>query len=83
MIFGAGILAIVLGFSPFSEAVEKPFFYARAEKSTPVLNTADFPVVFGGADGKTLKKDPSGLIREVEFIALPGTVFEIEGYPGL
>ena len=45
---------------------------------TPVLNTADFTFVFGTTDGKTLHRDDSGLIREVEFIALPKTVFKIE-----
>ena len=52
--------------------------YARAEKPTPVLNTPDFRSAFGGADGKTLARDEQGLIRAVEFIALPGTVFYIE-----
>ncbi len=52
--------------------------YAVAVIPAPVLNTADFPGVFGGPDGKTLRLDPSGLIREVEFIALPGTPFRIE-----
>lgn len=52
--------------------------YAVAERPAPVLNTPDFFSVFGGADGRTLKTDRSGLIREVEFVALPGTVFEIE-----
>jgi hypothetical protein len=78
LLFGAGILAIVSGVSPTVEAVGKAPLYARAEKSTPVLNTENFSSVLGGSDGKTLKKDPGGLIREVEFIALPGTVFEIE-----
>ncbi len=58
-------------------AAENPH-YVRAEMPTPVLNTADFRSVFGGADGKTLQRDNQGLIRAVEFIALPGTVFEIE-----
>lgn len=52
--------------------------YARAEKPTPVLNTPDFRSAFGGRDGKTLARDSQGLVRAVEFIALPGTVFQIE-----
>jgi hypothetical protein len=44
-----------------------------------VLNTADFAAVFGGSDGKSLRLDSSGLVREVEFVALPGTPFRIEG----
>jgi hypothetical protein len=63
-------------------AAEKRPLYARAERPTPVLNTADFRSVFGGADGKTLKRDADGLVREIEFIALTGTSFEIEAsYP--
>ena len=53
--------------------------YAVAELPAPVLNTPDFSFVFGNKEGKTLHLDDSGLIREVEFIALPKTVFEIEG----
>lgn len=55
------------------------FFYAVAKEPVPVLNTPDFPSVFGGADSMTVKTDNSGLIRELEFIALPGTVFELLG----
>ena len=55
-----------------------PALYAVAELPTPVLNTPDFSFVFGNKDGKTLHLDDSGLIREVEFIALPKTVFKIE-----
>jgi len=51
--------------------------YAVAETPAPVLNTWDFPFVFGGRDGKSLHLDKSGLIRELEFIALTGTVFKI------
>lgn len=53
--------------------------HARAEKPAPVLNTPDLRAVFGGKDGKTLARDAGGLIRAVEFIALPGAVFKIEG----
>jgi hypothetical protein len=79
IIFKTAIMGLALGSFTSLEAAEKPTFYARAEKSTPVLNTDDFRSVFGGADGRTLKRDASGLVREVEFIAFPGTVFEIEG----
>jgi cell wall-associated NlpC family hydrolase len=51
--------------------------YAVAETPTPVLNTPDFPSVFGGSDGKSLPLDESGLVRQLEFIALPGTVFGV------
>lgn len=45
----------------------------------PVLNTPDFRSVFGGKDGKSLALDRCGQIRALEFIALPGTAFQIDG----
>lgn len=51
--------------------------YAVAISNTPVLNTSDFESVFGGVNGTSVKLDNKGLIREMEFIAFPGTVFEI------
>ncbi|MDD5363136.1 MAG: peptidoglycan endopeptidase [Ignavibacteria bacterium] len=50
--------------------------YAVAADYTPVLNTYDFFLVFGGNDGKSVKLR-DGLIDEMEFIALPGTAFNI------
>ena len=52
--------------------------YCVADIATPVLNTPDIGSVFGGKDGKSVKTDNKMLIREMEFIALPGTVFRIE-----
>lgn len=60
-------------------AISQDFYYAVATGPTPVLNSPDFDAVFGGSDGMTVKTDNSGLIREMEFIALPGTVFELVG----
>lgn len=51
--------------------------YAVAESPTPVLNSPDFKSVFGGEDGQSIPTDNQGLIREIEYIAFPGTVFEI------
>lgn len=51
--------------------------YAVAVLHTPVLNTSSFESVFGGSNGASVKLDSKGLIREMEFIALPNTVFEI------
>lgn len=51
--------------------------YARCLLATPVLNTGDFESVFGGMDGKTVRTDKEGLIRDLEFTAFKGTVFEI------
>ena len=57
---------------------QQPDLYAIAKLPTPVLNTPDFSIVFGNKDGKTLHLDDAGLIREVEFVALPETIFTIE-----
>lgn len=45
--------------------------------NTPVLCSKDFKNVFGGSNGYTLKKSKTGLVKEVEFVAYPGTCFEI------
>lgn len=51
--------------------------YGVALTATPVLNTSDFKAVFGGGNGKELKVDRCGQVRELEYIALPGTVFRL------
>lgn len=63
-------------------AKQLPPRYAVATGPVPVLNTPDFRSVFGGNDGKTLAVDRCGQIRSLEFIALPGTTFQIEGNSG-
>ena len=71
---------------PQTEDISEKNKYAVAVINTPVLNTEDFESVFGGVNGNRVKLDKKGLIREMEFIAFPGTVFEIlevipkEGY---
>jgi len=52
--------------------------YAIAILPTPVLHTPDFPGVFGGKNGSTLRLNEQNQIKELEFIALPKTVFKIE-----
>lgn len=54
-----------------------PATFGVARQNAPVLNSADFAGVFGGKDGRALKSDRCGQVRELEFIALPGTVFRI------
>ena len=49
--------------------------YAVAIGPTPVLNTPSFRQVFGGQ----LRLDPCKGVRPVEFVALTGTLFRIEG----
>jgi hypothetical protein len=51
--------------------------YCTASLYTPVLNRPDFELVFGGADGKTVMTDGKGLVRALEFIAFPDTLFKI------
>lgn len=51
--------------------------YAVSKFPTPVLNVPDFDSVYGGRDGKTLKKSSSGLIKELEYVAYVGSVFKI------
>jgi hypothetical protein len=52
--------------------------YAVAHTATPVLHTPDFEAVFGGPTGHELKTDHCGQARELEYIALPGTVFRLQ-----
>ncbi|GAM09202.1 hypothetical protein OR1_01476 [Geobacter sp. OR-1] len=59
-------------------AKEPSYRYAVAVTPTPVLNSPEFAVIFGGVPGNHIKTDSCGQMRELEFIALPGTVFEIK-----
>ncbi|MBI2353808.1 MAG: peptidoglycan endopeptidase [Deltaproteobacteria bacterium] len=59
----------------FSQAEAASFGIARG--ATPVLNSPAFGAVFGARDGATLKTDRCGQVRELEFIALPGTPFRL------
>jgi hypothetical protein len=73
------IFTIIIIMSTVFSALSQDFYYALAKEPTPVLNSPDFASVFGGSDGVTVKTDNQGLIREMEFIALPGTVFDLLG----
>jgi hypothetical protein len=70
------ILIILFGYTRLipAGAVE----YAVARTPAPVLNIPDFNAVFGGTNRQDLKTDRCGQVRELEFIALPGTVFTIQ-----
>ncbi|MGD0584971.1 MAG: peptidoglycan endopeptidase, partial [Oryzomonas sp.] len=65
------IMAVLLGWNTTCGAAS----YGVARSATPVLNSPAFSDVFGGADGRSLKTDRCGQVRQLEFIALPGTVF--------
>jgi hypothetical protein len=54
-------------------------FFGVLRTPAPVLNSPDFRSVFGGQDGSSLKTDRCGQVRELEYIALSGTVFKILG----
>jgi len=66
------LLILTLGGVAASEPIPR---YAVAATPVPVLNTPDFPAVFSG----TLKLDPCRGVRPIEFVALTGTLFRIEG----
>jgi hypothetical protein len=70
------LLALLLCLIPLAAAASPaPPRFAVAEGPTPVLNTPSFATTFGG----TLRLDPCRGVRPVEFVALPGTLFRIEG----
>lgn len=52
--------------------------YASAELPTPVFNNPDFPFIFGGGDGRTLHLGKCQQLWQLEFIALPQSVFKVE-----
>jgi cell wall-associated NlpC family hydrolase len=69
------LLLILLGHARliFAATVE----YGVAITAAPVMNSPDFTKIFGGVDGKALKTDSCGQVRELEYIAPAGTVFKI------
>jgi cell wall-associated NlpC family hydrolase len=67
-----GLLSLLL--KDLALAGEAPRF-AVATTPAPVLNTPDFKKYFSGK----VKLDPCKGVRPVEFVALPGTMFRIEG----
>lgn len=71
------LFLLLLGLSA-TTALAVPLF-AVAVTPAPVLNRPDLRTVFGGKDGRTLLKDDCGQLRAVEFVALPGTVFNVHG----
>ncbi len=79
IIFSAIFCAAFIAFALPTGAGENNSAYIVAASNTPVLNSWDFSFVFGGSDGRTLNLDSSGLLRELEFIAFPGTVFRVRG----
>ena len=69
------LLALLPLLSGTAAATQAPPRFAVAEGPTPVLNTPSFAGVFGGA----IRLDPCRGMRPIEFVALPGTLFRIDG----
>jgi len=67
----------IVALSLFCAVICEAAPYGVARIATPVLNSPAFNAVFGGRDGGTLKGDRCGQVRELEFIALPGTSFKL------
>ena len=69
------LVMVVCGYASITSCIAAE--YAVALTDTPVLNGPDFKAVFGGTSGQKLKTDRCGQVRELEYIALPGTVFAV------
>ncbi len=51
--------------------------FGVVKQAAPVLNSPAFESVFGGKDHLSIKSDRCGQVRELEYIALPGTAFRV------
>ena len=71
------IITLIVFFGFVSIISAEAAEFAVAITALPVLNTPDFKAVFGGTSGQKLKVDRCGQVRDIEFIALPGSVFSI------
>jgi len=69
------LILIILAHSQISYG--QSLNYAVAIQAAPLLNTPNFESVFGGKGRNRVKTDRCGQVRELEYIALPGTVFRI------
>ena len=69
------VLSALSGFSVILSCQAAEYGVVRI--AAPVLNSSGFTSVFGGTSGDSLKTDRCGQIRELEYIAPPGTVFTI------
>lgn len=75
-IFTSILLLLLSAVNLHAEQLRQQF--AVSVSPTPVFSSPQLRGIFGGVDGNTLKTDYCGQIRELEFIALPGTVFHIQ-----
>jgi len=51
--------------------------FAVSIYNTPVLNSPDFDRIYGGKDGKSLALNKNRLVKELEYVAFPGSVFTV------
>jgi cell wall-associated NlpC family hydrolase len=70
-------LLLLLLSPPLSQAASTAS-YAVARLPTPVFSTPDIGGIFAANAEKALRLDRCNQMRELEFVALPGTVFTIE-----
>lgn len=74
----SNMIAIVLPLLVFILATNcRAELIGVARIPSPVLNSPEFNSIFGGKDGSSLKTDRCGQVRELEYVALPETVFKI------
>lgn len=71
------LLFCCFGFAADMRSASAAELYAVAQLPTPVFNVPDFTRLFGGSDGATLLTDRCGQFRQLEFVALPGAVFDV------
>lgn len=74
------LIPLLLLFLLSAPAAAAPL-YAIADRPVPVLNTPDIAHAFSGDHGGPIL-DRCGQMRNMEFVALPGTAFEVEGAAG-
>lgn len=63
--------------SLIKDTISNSELFAVSIFDTPVLNSPDFDRIYGGKDGKSLAFNKNGLVKELEYVAFPGSVFKI------
>ena len=75
-VLGGSLLLILLAVVIWRLYFYQPRF-ARATAPTPVFNSSELRAIYSGASGAVLKLDEFEQVAELEYIALPGTVFRV------
>jgi len=71
------LLIIMFGYGCLLSVEAEAAEYGVVQTPAPILNRSDFNAIFGGAGGIDLKTDRCGQVRELEFIALPGSILTL------